>query len=264
MPVTLKNDQYSRSIILLWGFVDFCCITVGYYITNLFYLESKLYDKSLLVIIMLSWFSSSLLTKAYDLKFFKHTHYILYGLGKSLIIHVLLLSFSLGFIVQLHSIGINSIIFIHSIFLVLLFFLRILQLLLYKKIRNLKRFQTRYIIVGNTFGGRKLYHYLKSVNYPGLVFLGFIDECVESHLTVGKLRDIPDFCKKHEINQIFYALSPDSALYHQLIRFADDNYIHFGLIEADKLLPNSLIRSYTYEEYILAFPLQDAKTSQLL
>lgn len=263
LPMLLKDEQYSRSIILLWGLIDVCSIFIACGITNFDNAKNGsillINSEPLSAIIILCWLSSFLLTKAYSIIYFKRIKYIFFGLGKCFLIHVLLLLSSLVFITQLNTGDLKFIVAVHFIFLSTSIFLRLLQLLLYRKVMSLKRFQTRYIIIGNTFGGRRLYRYLEKAKLPGFVFLGFFDDYIKTPLTVGITPDIPSFCKEHQVNQIFYALSSDSILYHQIARFADDNYIHFGKMETDKLLSKSTIRTYPYDEYISALPFQRAK-----
>lgn len=261
----LKNGQYSRSIILFWGVIDVGNISLAYGITNLIYLRTGsfplIYNKSLFAIIILCWLSSFLLTKTYSLSYFKRFQYIIFGLGKCFLLHVLFLFFSVLIIAQLNTGDLKFIIAVHLVFLSLSILLRILQLLLYRRIISLKKFQTRYIIIGNTVGGQRLLRYLKNAKHPGFVFFGFFDDNLNTPLTAGKIKDIPAYCKEHKVNQIFYALSPGSSLYHQLIKFADDHYIYFGLIKINKLLIKPQLNIDAYDEHITVFPFQNAKFS---
>lgn len=264
MPFKIKSAPHSKAIILLWGFIDVCSIVFGYHIADLLYSGSNfsLQGKPLLAIIILSWLSSFILAKTYSVIYLKRIQSILIGLGKCFSIHISFLFFSLLFINHTNKIEFEFITTLHIIFLPVSFLLRISQLFLYRKIRSLKEYQTRYIIIGHNAEGQKFHSYLQNEDHPGFVFLGFFDERIKNHLTVGKLQDVPAYCKKHEVNQIFYALSPASALYHQLSRFADENYIHFGLVQIENLLPALFIRTYTYDEYTSVFPFQDARFSQ--
>lgn len=234
MDLKLKKGQYSKAFIFLWGIIDICCI----YVSNHLIFQHQVWSdadviatsKTTLTIFTLSWLASSILSNAYLVNSVNCLKNILNSVFRCFLYSSLI---SIFFLTNIHQ-GwylIQHVIEVCILFVVLAFSVRVLLLLLYQLSRNAKQNQTRYIIIGYSPSGQKLYKHFKTVRKPGYVFLGFFDDHKEDHKIEGKIKDIADYCLRNDVNQIFYALPDNSELIEDLINFADNNFIHFGLVQ---------------------------------
>lgn len=234
MDLQLKKGQYSKALIYLCGAIDIFCM----YISSSLILQNQVWEtadvaattKTVIMIFILTWLASSILLNAYFINSINSLKNILISMVKCFCYSTLTAIFILKSIhMEWH--WIQHTVQVWLFFMVLAVSVRFLLLLLYQLIRNTKQNQIRYIIIGYSSSGRKLLKHIEKERKPGYIFLGFFDDYHEDPNIQGCIEDIPDYCVRNNVNQIFYTLPDDSKLIEDVIRFSDNNFIHFGLVQ---------------------------------
>jgi putative colanic acid biosynthesis UDP-glucose lipid carrier transferase len=105
---------------------------------------------------------------------------------------------------------------------------------LIRKYLEFSGFETRdVVIVGITGSGKALHDFFVKDPTAGYRFRGFFhneDVPGYKHLTIGGFDNIKEYCVKHGINEIYFALPlTHQHLLRELSRFADDQLIHFRI-----------------------------------
>lgn len=254
MSLLTKQDQYSRSFIIIWALLDVLCMIAGFYIV------AALFDKTLftfpsykvaLFTFILCWLIACHWNKAYAVRPYKLLASIITCLCKCSLLSISLTYLSLlsvSYEGQFTSASFFSVILV---FLFFAFSLRVLQLIFYRNVMNLSQYQTRYIIIGDISEGQKLCKYLVNSQCPGLIFSGFFEEATPDKLNLKDLNKIYSFCKANRVNQIFCALPSDSLLYHQLLKYADHNFIRFASLK-DETVDSSTDSSLVFKTDLLS------------
>ncbi|OON66048.1 undecaprenyl-phosphate glucose phosphotransferase [Hymenobacter sp. CRA2] len=113
---------------------------------------------------------------------------------------------------------------------------RFLMTFCYRKyVEYLARPMSRYIIVGIGESGQSLYRFLASHDPLGNEFAGFFaDEPVPGglrHLVRGKLDDLQEYCRRHQVDEIYFSLPLDRReLIEDLSHFADQHFLSFRIV----------------------------------
>ncbi|MEM9673468.1 MAG: hypothetical protein AAF992_12790, partial [Bacteroidota bacterium] len=108
---------------------------------------------------------------------------------------------------------------------------KVLILYSYRLISNKDENKVNFIIIGYTSTARKLLESMKPDQKFGHQFYGFFDDSYlgESYV-VAPCAEIEAFCKKNDINQIYFASSTDAQLMSRVIKFANNNYVRFSVV----------------------------------
>ena len=209
---TLKKSQYSKTFFMILIMIDSLCIYSAYHLS---FWYSFGYDSilqghylSLGAIWTLLWIVIALLINNYETENLKHVDKLIKSTVKSLTIHVCLLFLYLFFAPYYYS----------SLFIVATYLLtgvfsialKVTLLYSYRYLRNLNSNTVRYVVVGYTPGGRNIFRYLKKNQKFGYRFMGFFDDTYRGSLVKGKVSDVYDYCIRHDIRQIYFALSDES------------------------------------------------------
>ena len=229
--------------------IDSLCIYAAYHLsfwTNFGY-GSALggHYLSLGAIWILLWIALALLIDNYRTENLKRIREIIKSTIKSLVIHACILFVYLFF----GSYFYNSV-FILEVYLimaVLSITVKIVLLYSYRYLRNLERNRIPYIIVGYTPPGRNIFRYLKKNQTFGYRFMGFFDNTYSGSLIRGKIQDIKEYCITHQIREIYFALPNKSEPLHNLAKFADEHFIHFGLVQEVGGMNFQKLESHTYD-----------------
>ncbi|MEK6481086.1 undecaprenyl-phosphate glucose phosphotransferase [Catalinimonas sp. 4WD22] len=249
----IKKSHYSKSLILLLLVADILVLILSFRLSYYFYYDltfiSKSSSESLLVIYLLSWVIASLFGNIYHIDNLKK-------IDRIAIVNFLGLSFSAlisgVYVIWLYPnlFTTEFIISIYGLSYILLFTLRILELKGYKFIRSLKNTRKNIVVVGYTFSGKRLYDYFKDSASYDYNFLGFFDdnEVQDEELILGKLKDVQNFCVRENVDEIYYALPNHAALVDRLAKFADDNYMYFGLVQDIGGLSSKKIDTHLYDD----------------
>ncbi len=105
-----------------------------------------------------------------------------------------------------------------------------------------QQFRSRYIIIGYSEMGQRLFDYLQQQKRHSHQFMGFFDDNYVDHsLHAGKIEEVYHYCKKHKISQIYLATNANASLVKKLADFADSQYIYFGYVVNQTQLQKSLL-----------------------
>lgn len=247
--IKLKRNHYSKSLIVILSVVDCVLLTLSFKAAFWSEFNELLipvgHYQAFLAVCLLSWVIASLLRGAYQPDMLKSFTRISRATFNSFILYALILVLYFVFF-NVYDISTNFVIAAHSLFILLSIGFKYIMLMLYSLIRNREENRSRTIIVGYTNAGRELYRYFKKSKNSGFEFLGFFDDKHQNHLIAGGLDDIKDFCIKNKVKEIYYALPDNKQLVRELTHFADNNFIHFGLVQDLTGLSYDRLHTYNY------------------
>ena len=69
----------------------------------------------------------------------------------------------------------------------------------------------------------------------------------QGSLVKGNLDDLKKYCVKHKVREIYFALPEKSYALGELAKFADEHFIHFGLVQEVGGMQFQKIPSQTYD-----------------
>jgi len=184
------------------------------------------------LVFSLIWIASGFLNKIYRLESISIVQIISVNLFNALLTHIILMILVL-FSFHVFAVQVKTLLWIYGLSIVLITAIRIGYKLI-RKYLEFSGFETRdVVIVGITGSGRALHEFFDRNPSNGYRFRGFFsDEDVPAyrHLTVGGLDNIKEYCVKHGIEEIYFALPlTHQHLLRELARFADDQLIHFRI-----------------------------------
>lgn len=229
--------------------IDSLCIYSAYHLSfwNNFSLDAILQGHylSLGAIWILLWVVIALLIDTYDTENLRHVDKIIKSTIKSLVIHACLLFLYLFFSAYYY----NSLFIVEAYLFtgLLTIATKIALLYSYQYVRNLDRNTIPYIIVGYTPPGRNIFRFLKGNRKFGYRFMGFFDDTHAGSLVKGSIAELKEYCIKHEIREIYFALPDQSETLNDLAKFADDHFIHFGLVQEVGGIRYQKLESHTYD-----------------
>ncbi|WPP50562.1 undecaprenyl-phosphate glucose phosphotransferase [Catalinimonas niigatensis] len=249
-----KKSHYSKSLIFLLLLADVFVLAASFYLVQYNFDDSFTLpigsNESLLIIFILSWIVASLFGNIYHIDNLSKPSKIVTSILSGLIISGLIVSIYIMWIYpdffSYKFVALN-----YSFSFCFLFSLRIIELKCYRFIRSLKNIRKNIIVVGYTNPGKRLHkHFIESGSY-NYNFLGFFDDSEgEYHqdLRLGGLNDIQNFCIRENVDEIYYALPNHAPLVNRLAKFADENYMYFGLVQDLEGLSNQKIDTHLYDD----------------
>ena len=245
---TLKQGHHSKTFFMILIMIDSLCLYSAYHLSfwkNFGYDSIQAHYLSLGAIWILLWIVVALLIDSYDTENLKHTSKISKSTVKLLAIHACFLFPYLFF----SSYYYDSLFIIETyLFAALLSVaIKITLLYSYRYLRNLEPNRISYVIVGYTPAGRSIFRYLKKNQKFGYRFMGFFDDAYQGSLVRGSIADIKKYCVKHEIREIYFALPDKSEPLNDLAKFADEHFIHFGLVQEVGGMGFQRLESHTYD-----------------
>ncbi len=232
-----KKSYYSQFSVLALMIVDALMIVAAFksmYVLNGLgqYLSSPYL--SLCVISILSWIVAGLFADIYKVENLLRFRKILLSSLVGFLFHVFIISIYL-FTFKVYNYPLDFLIRIYSVALLLIILSKFLLLELYRYFESLEFNRKNVIIVGYTPRGKELSEFFKKDKTLAYNVKGFFDETFETYHEKneikGNLDDIKSFCIREDIDEIYYTLSNNSECVKDLSRFADDNFIHFGVVQ---------------------------------
>lgn len=240
-----KGDYYSRTLMIILLSIDFLSFIYASSILEFLspYITTQ-YLASHTFICALAW----LITASYYQLFAHHNlksvSTIFYKYLEALPLSVFIQTCSFALL----NIGIDDLIPILALnlcALTLSLSTKALLLFLYRRLRQ--RHKTRYVIVGYSTAGKRLYQYLQQHKRFSYQFLGFYDEHHIHHaLVAGRIEDVYQFCIQNKVHQIYLAINNCPALIENLSKFADNHYIYFGYVHRSKSVTGKFVSSTQY------------------
>ena len=248
--VPSSKGHYSKTFFVILIIIDALCIYTAYYLSfwGSFSFAAPLpnYYLSLNAIWILLWVMLALIVNYYDTGNLKYINKIVKSTVKLTVIHACLL---LLYLVLFQAFYYDSLFMVEaylSTFLITVT-VKIVLLASYKYLRNLKSNRISYVVVGYTPAGRSVFRYLKKNKNFGYRFMGFFDDEQQGSLVKGNLDDLKKYCVKHKVREIYFALPEKSYALGELAKFADEHFIHFGLVQEVGGMQFQKIPSQTYD-----------------
>ncbi len=229
-----NSNPYSKTLVVFLTITDSLLLYASF--KSAYWLEFKTfllpigYYQALMAVAILSWIISSLFRNAYHPERLKSLSRITTTTLGTMVPYAIILASYILF-VDTVVVPVNFMVMVHALFLLASIFAKYIMLTLYSFVRNKKENRSKTIIIGYTNAGRELYRYFRKDRRSGTEFLGFFDDKHHDKLITGKLSDVRAYCLQHHINEIYYALPANDALIKEITAFADDNFIHFGLVQ---------------------------------
>lgn len=232
--VPSSRGHYSKTFFVILILFDTLCIYAAYHFSywgSFSYAEPLPdYYLSLKAIWILLWIVLALVFNHYDTANLKRISKIVKSSVKLLIIHACLLLLYLVFVQTYYY---SSLFLIETYLFTFLLTagVKVVLLFWYQYLRNLETNRIPYVVVGYTPAGRSVFRYLKKNQNFGYRFLGFFDDKQQGSLIKGNLNDLKEYCLKYGVREIYFAMSEKSKALSELAKFADENFIHFGLVQ---------------------------------
>lgn len=248
-----KKSPYSKTLVILLLAIDLLLLSLAFFTTN--YMTSGSFQaepqemQTFYVLFALSWIVAAVFCSVYHIdnitvvKRIAGCHFI------SLLLVALILS-AYTYFIKPGFIPYTYIINLHLIAFLVLTFGRVAELRTFKYLRKIFSAKKNIIIIGKTKSGIRLKSYFTQRAAAQYRFLGFFDD--EAHLdkedVLGNLQDVQKFCIRENVDEIFYTLPNHALLIDKLAKFADDNYIYFGLVQDVEGLSNRKIDMHVYAD----------------
>ncbi len=229
-----SKGHYSKTFFVILIVIDALCIYTAYHLSfwSNFTVGALLPDfyLSLNAIWILLWVMLALIFRYYDTRNLKYVNKILKSTVKMMVVHACLL---LLYLVLFQAFYYSSLFIVEAYLLTFLLTVTVKIVLLtsYKYLRNLKANRISYVVVGYTPAGRSVFRYLKKNKTFGYRFLGFFDNDQQGSLIKGDLSALKKYCIRHRVREIYFALPEKSKALSELAKFADEHFIHFGLVQ---------------------------------
>jgi putative colanic acid biosynthesis UDP-glucose lipid carrier transferase len=252
----LKKNRYSKSLVVLLLLLDVLFVLfsyeAGYIIASGAGSVWQDHYVSFATIFVLAWVVSALFCEIYQTENLSKVRAILSSTLLSFVFHFFIISLYLfGF--NTYYYPYNFLIVTYATCVVSIISLKIILLKSYQYYRNLDKNRKKVIVIGYTASGRSLYEFFINNQALAYKFMGFFTDqtiVVPEHqaLLRGNLSDVRDYCVRENIDEIFYALPNNIEYVRSLAKFADDNYIYFGLVQDAGGLLESKVDTHLFDD----------------
>ena len=231
----MRKDYYQVRFtkILVLAF-DILLIIAAFFISErLFGFEHPHATNLYLMLFILIWIISAQTHKSYHFNQFWSIQNIFQNILAAMISHLPLFLLVLILI----PLPILNWLFIFNFYFfsaVLIIHSRLFYKLIYKYIEFSAYNSRKVIVIGTGKSGRALHKFFTKQASNGYSFMGFFDnfpeDRIDKKLVMGRISDVKNFCKAHDIDEIYFALpNANHELMSDLKNFADSNTIYFRI-----------------------------------
>lgn len=232
----IKRYYQSQALALVFMITDIAMIWAAFRLTSTVFNKAQGSAPyfTLCIILILSWLISGLFANVYQIENFGRFRNILKTSFIALVFHIFITAaYLISFEIRTYPLYFLIVVFTASFLLIL--FAKYLLSKIYKHYKNLEFNRKNVIIIGYTERGKTLKTFFEDNPALGYKFKGFFDGEFSNyglnHEVKGNLDEVKSYCVREDIDEIFYTL-PNSVDYiKNLSEFADDNYIHFALVQ---------------------------------
>lgn len=230
----IKRYYQSQALALVFMVTDIAMIWAAFRLTPMLFEDVRYTDITLCTIFILSWLISGLFGNVYQIENLGRANKILKTSCAALVFHIfIIITYLISFKIQLYSPYFLVTIIVISFILII--FAKFLLSKIYQYYKNFEFNRKNVIIIGYTERGETLRSYFKKNPALGYKFMGFFDNQhtaydINSDVK-GSLEDVQSYCIREDIDEIFYTLPNDIEYVSSLSQFADDNFIHFALVQ---------------------------------
>lgn len=232
----IKRYYQSQALALVFMVTDIAMIWAAFRLTPMLFdsVRDAAPYLTLCIIFILSWLISGLFANVYQIENLGRFRKIIKTSCIALVFHVFIIStYLISFKIQ--SYPLYFLIFIITASFSLILFAKYLLSKIYRHYKNLEFNRKNVIIIGYTERGRTLRSFFNENPALGYKFRGFFDiEFTNYDINddvKGSLEEVKSFCIREDIDEIFYTLPNNVEYVKSLSEFADDNFIHFALVQ---------------------------------
>jgi len=232
----IKRYYQAQTLALVFMLTDIAMIWAAFSISLMF--TGKAIDPSsyftFCIIFALSWIISGLLANVYQIENLGRFKKIVKTSCVALVFHMFIIAaYLIGFTIGTYPL--YFLILITTVSFSLILFAKYLLSKIYRHYKNLEFNRKNIIIIGYTERGKSLRNFFRKNTALGYKFKGFFDNEFTSfdieHNVKGSLEDVKSFCVREDIDEIFYTLPNNREFVRDISQFADDNFIHFALVQ---------------------------------
>lgn len=179
----------------------------------------------------LCWIVAGMLVSAYQIEHLgRRRKLIAYSLASG-VVYGILLSLLLTFLPGLDIQYLPVLLLVAAPTLVA----KVAMLHFYRFYRHQYPHQKKAVIVGYTRRGRELAHYFCENRSLPQIFMGYFDDKPDQKLLLseqylGTTQDIKEYCLSNGVREIYYVMRNNVALMEDLSKFAEHNFIYFGIV----------------------------------
>jgi putative colanic acid biosysnthesis UDP-glucose lipid carrier transferase len=231
----IKRYYQSQALAFVFMITDIAMMWAAFRLTPMLFNKPKDDDYlTLYIIFILSWLISGLLANVYQIENLGKFRKLVKTSCVALVFHIFivfigLVSFNIQFYSPYFLFAITSVSFL------LIIFAKFLLSKIYKHYKNLEFNRKNVIIVGYTERGKALRSFFKKNPALGYKFKGYFDDYFTQYDlnsdVRGTLEDVKSFCIREDIDEMYYTLPNNIEFVKSLSQFADDNFIHFALVQ---------------------------------
>jgi FlaA1/EpsC-like NDP-sugar epimerase len=226
MKLLSTRSIYSRSLLLILMIIDIVGIIITYKLLEI--LGISYFTYTTVVIGTLVWIVISVFFNFYEITQLIYFDKICYSTLSLLFIYFSLINF-----INLVKFGeFYKVAHLPLLILILGLVMIILKgciALFIKFWRYSTVHHSSYIILGFNKKGFNIHRQIESLRL-GHKLLGFFDNTVINKYVVGDISVAKEFCKKHHVNHLYYALPYDLEVIQDYMNFADMHFIYFSFI----------------------------------
>lgn len=232
--------RYSQFLELVYFLVDIVLLNISFLIAIFINFDriSKVSDDRkfamLLVAVNLIWFMVTTVTNYYKAEKERRTGYehLVFRFLKVLAFQVLL-TFTYLFLIKGYTFSRLQLAYTYVFFTVLDLVWRLTFETYLKRYRARGGNYRRIIVIGTTQASLNFVREIQEHNEFGYRFLGYFDDPEKSMVEVeGSLEEVQDYCRKHHVDEIYFALHPSdmSEYVDDLLNFCNDNLVRFRMV----------------------------------
>lgn len=207
---------------------------------------------SFTLIFSFSWVATGMLFRIYSVNKYSLMRSIGVNLLSALTFHLLVIVTIIQ-LTKLYTTDLQTLIKLYLVISMLMVATRIF-FKLFSKYIEFHLFNVRkVVIVGTTASGKALHRFFASQYPAGYSFLGFFDnkpntQIIDPKLIRGTLADLPDYCIREKIDEVYFALPPtENHLLDELRKFTDDHCIYLRIAPDFTNLVNQDTNVYLYD-----------------
>jgi len=238
-------------MILLLMLFDIFLLIAFFKLAQLFISNNYFYPaESLIIVFVLSWVVAALFGNTYQIENLNKTSSIALSTLLTTLASSLITIVYVAWLLP-EATNCQILLYLYCLSFLGIFLIRIAELKMYRFLRTLKNNRKNVVVVGYTPAGRRLQQYFTDSEAGDYNFLGFFDDeeiSTDNTLKLGELKDVQRFCVRENVDEIYYALPNHASLVNRLTKFADEHYIHFGLVQDIGGLSNKKIDTHLYDD----------------
>ncbi|HIA07328.1 MAG TPA: undecaprenyl-phosphate glucose phosphotransferase [Flavobacteriales bacterium] len=239
-------DRYSKIVSFILLLTDLLLLNLAFLLASytrfgnfldVYYYRDSITDKyiGLIVVFNIVWLLVSSILRIYELYRVLSFENVTINLVKSAVLHLLFIAIILVSLKESQFMSRQFIFYTYLYFGVMLILFRLAFLTFLRRVRSKGINNRNAVVIGAGPVGMEVREFLLKKTEFGFNFLGFFDDngygTDHPDLVLGKIDDLEDYIKDHQIQEIFCALPlARTEKIRDLISLADNNMIRFKIV----------------------------------